>query len=75
MPVTEISDQGEIEFRGVVVYELTAMGECKELARTAMDSRTTLELGIGHVGKLFFLLTVGSDWFQAWRLNIWSPVF
>ena len=80
IPVTEFSDRGEIQFSGVVVYDLNPFGGCKEMARSTDDDQTILgsigqHIGIAQVDRRMFLLKVAPRNFTAQPLNTWSAVF
>ncbi len=80
VPVTEFGDRGEIQFRGVVVYDLNQISGCKEMARSTDDDRSALEffgqhVGIVQVGHRISLLKVAPRNFTAIPLNTWSAIF
>ena len=76
---SETGALGELQFNGIIVYDLNQPGECNEITRAATDSPIPEIIGqharIVQVGARFFLLRVSPGEFQALSLNIWIPVF
>lgn len=74
IPVTETGAQGELQFSGIVVYDLNRPEECEEIARVTAVSPIPATIGsyagIVQVGVRFFLLRISPGEFQAVPLEI-----